>query len=45
MPGDRGGRRCRGGLAPGGALADKAYSAKANRGYLRRRGIKASIPE
>jgi transposase len=26
-------------------LADKAYSAKANRGYLRRRGIKATIPE
>jgi transposase len=26
-------------------LADKAYSSKANRGYLRRRGIKAIIPE
>lgn len=26
-------------------LADKAYSSKANRGYLRQRGIKATIPE
>lgn len=26
-------------------LADKAYSSQANRGYLRRRGIKATIPE
>jgi transposase len=26
-------------------LADKAYSSKANRAYLRRRGIKAVIPE
>jgi hypothetical protein len=26
-------------------LPDKAYSAKANRGYLRRRRIKATIPE
>jgi len=25
-------------------LADKAYSSKANRAYLRRRGIKATIP-
>jgi hypothetical protein len=30
---------------PDRVLADKAYSAKANRGYLRRRGIKATIPE
>jgi transposase len=27
-----------------GVLADKAYTSKANRGYLRRRGIKATIP-
>lgn len=33
--------RCR----PGAVLADKAYSSKANRAYLRRRGIKAVIPE
>lgn len=26
-------------------MADKAYSSRANRGYLRRRGIKATIPE
>ena len=26
-------------------LADKAYSSRANRGYLRRRGIKATIAE
>jgi transposase len=26
-------------------LADKAYSSRANRGYLRRRGIAATIPE
>jgi hypothetical protein len=26
-------------------LADKAYSARANRAYLRRRGIGATIPE
>jgi hypothetical protein len=25
-------------------LADKAYSSKANRAYLRQRGIKATIP-
>jgi transposase len=29
---------------PGAALADKAYSSKANRAYLRRRGIRAVIP-
>jgi transposase len=29
---------------PGRAMADKAYSCKANRGYLRGRGIKAVIP-
>ncbi len=29
---------------PDRVLADKAYSSKANRGYLRRRGIKATIP-
>jgi len=32
-------RRC-----PDRVLADKAYSSKANRAYLRRRGIKATIP-
>jgi transposase len=30
---------------PDRVLADKAYISKANRGYLRRRGIKATIPE
>jgi transposase len=30
---------------PDRVLADKAYSSKANRAYLRRRGIKATIPE
>jgi transposase len=29
---------------PGRAMADKAYSSRANRGYLRGRGIKAVIP-
>lgn len=29
---------------PHRVLADKAYSSKANRSYLRRRGIKATIP-
>ena len=29
---------------PDRALADKAYSSKANRAYLRRRGIRATIP-
>lgn len=29
---------------PGRAMGDKAYSSKANRAYLRRRGIKAVIP-
>jgi transposase len=29
---------------PGRVLADKAYSSRANRAYLRRRGIKAVIP-
>lgn len=29
---------------PDRVLADKAYTSKANRGYLRRRGIKACIP-
>jgi transposase len=29
---------------PGAAMADKAYSSKANRAYLRRRGIQAVIP-
>ena len=39
--------RCAGGRArtrPERVLADKAYTSKANRGYLRRRGIKATIP-
>jgi len=30
---------------PAGVLADKAYSSLGNRGYLRRRGIRATIPE
>ncbi|MFL1426695.1 MULTISPECIES: transposase, partial [unclassified Nocardiopsis] len=30
---------------PGAAAGDKAYSSRANRAYLRRRGIKAVIPE
>jgi transposase len=30
---------------PDRVLADKAYGARANRAYLRRRGIKATIPE
>ena len=30
---------------PDAAAGDKAYSSKANRAYLRRRGIKAVIPE
>ena len=30
---------------PDRVLADKAYSSRANRGYLRRRGIAATIPE
>lgn len=30
---------------PGRVLADKAYSNKANRAYLRRRGIQAVIPQ
>lgn len=30
---------------PGRVMADKAYSSAANRVYLRRRGIKATIPE
>jgi transposase len=33
--------RCR----PDRVLADKAYSSRANRAYLRRRGIAATIPE
>ncbi|GAA3430814.1 hypothetical protein GCM10018954_074930 [Kutzneria kofuensis] len=33
--------RCR----PDRVLADKAYSSRANRGYLRRRGIKATIAQ
>jgi transposase len=37
----RGRPRCR----PVGVLADKAYSSRGNRGYLRRRGIRATIPE
>ena len=42
VPDPRGGpARCR----PAAVLADKAYSSKANRAYLRRRGIKAVIPE
>jgi len=36
-----GGWRCR----PAEVVADKAYNGKAVRGYLRRRGIKALIPE
>jgi transposase len=30
---------------PGRVLGDKAYSSRANRAYLRRRGIRATIPE
>ena len=30
---------------PGAVAADKAYSSRGNRAYLRRRGIKAVIPE
>ena len=30
---------------PDAVAADKAYSSKANRAYLRKRGIKAVIPE
>ena len=30
---------------PGRVLADKAYGSRANRAYLRRRGIAATIPE
>ena len=30
---------------PSQVIADKAYSSRANRGYLRRRGITATIPE
>jgi transposase len=32
-------------IRPDAVAADKAYSSKANRAYLRRRGIKAVIPE
>lgn len=41
-------RRARGGrprTRPARLLADKAYSSKRNRAYLRRRGIRAVIPE
>jgi transposase len=37
-------RRGRPRTRPGRVLADKAYSARANRAYLRRRGIQATIP-
>jgi transposase len=37
----RGRPRCR----PDRVLADKAYSSRANRAYLRRRGIAATIPQ
>lgn len=42
-------RIARGGLGrprnrPGAVMADKAYSSKANRGHLRKRGITAVIP-
>ncbi|GAB2952934.1 hypothetical protein GCM10027028_64030 [Streptomyces sundarbansensis] len=30
---------------PGAVAADKAYSSRGNRSYLRKRGIKAVIPE
>ncbi|PRX42924.1 DDE family transposase [Nonomuraea fuscirosea] len=30
---------------PGAVVADKAYSSRGNRAYLRKRGIKAVIPE
>lgn len=41
VPGPAGGRpRNR----PDRVLADKAYTSRGNRGYLRRRGIKATIP-
>jgi transposase len=42
VPGRRGRGRPR--TRPERVLADKAYSARANRAYLRRRGIKATIP-
>lgn len=32
-------------IRPGAVAADKAYSSRGNRAYLRRRGIKAVIPE
>jgi transposase len=38
----RGGGRPR--IRPDRPLADKAYTSRANRAYLRRRGIKATIP-
>lgn len=41
VPGSVGRPRTR----PGAVAADKAYSSKANRAYLRRRGIVAVIPE
>ncbi|SCK63239.1 Transposase [Streptomyces sp. AmelKG-D3] len=41
VPGSLGRPRTR----PGAVAADKAYSSKANRAYLRRRGITAVIPE
>ncbi len=39
------GPRGRPATRPGAVAADKAYSSKANRAYLRRRGISAVIPE
>lgn len=44
LAGVRVARRGRARLRPDRVLADKAYSSKANRVYLRRRGIKATIP-
>ena len=38
-------RRGRPRTGPGRVLADKAYSSRANRAYLRRRGIRCTIPE
>lgn len=41
----RSGRGGPGRRRPDAVLADKAYSSKANRSYLRKRGVKAVIPE
>ncbi|GIG63366.1 hypothetical protein Lfu02_77380 [Longispora fulva] len=38
-------RRGRPRTTPDRVLADKAYASKANRDYLRRRGVRATIPD